>query len=43
MAVFVSHHSSRQEVAEHLVGYLERHGVDCWLAPRNIRGGDSWD
>ena len=44
MQVFISHHSeSAGDVALHVAQYLERHGIDCWVAPRDILPGEDWD
>lgn len=40
--VFVSHATADREVAEEITAHLEREGVSCWMAPRDIPGGDSW-
>jgi len=41
--LFVSHHSSKYEVALHVEKALARHGVDCWIAPRDVGPGDAFD
>jgi hypothetical protein len=41
--LFVSHVSEDQSDAEDIVGELERRGVRCWIAPRNIRPGKPFD
>lgn len=41
--VFLSHHSSTVQLAEHLANYLLRNGIDTWYAPRDIRPGAQWD
>ncbi|NCD18394.1 MAG: toll/interleukin-1 receptor domain-containing protein [Actinobacteria bacterium] len=43
MAVFISYHNSRSETVEHVVRYLQRHGIEAWYAPRNIPPGATWD
>lgn len=40
--VFLSHHSSKVELVEHLSRYLEKNGIDTWFAPRNIPSGADW-
>jgi TolB-like protein/tetratricopeptide (TPR) repeat protein len=39
-AVFISYASQDAPIAEALCSALERDGVACWLAPRNVRPGD---
>ncbi len=41
--LFVSHHSSKYEVAQHVEKALARHGVDCWIAPRDVGPGEAFD
>lgn len=41
--LFVSHHSSKYEVALHVEKALARHGVDCWIAPRDVDPGAAFD
>lgn len=42
--VFISHHSnSSRRCAEAVAEGLERHGVSCWVAPRNIPKGKKWN
>lgn len=43
MTIFISHHSSKIQIAEHLAQYLERKGFTCWVAPRDIPAGSQWD
>jgi hypothetical protein len=44
MRVFISHHSeSAGDVALHVAQYLQRRGIDCWVAPRDILPGEDWD
>lgn len=40
--IFLSHHSSKSELATHLSKYLERNGLETWYAPRDIRSGVAW-
>lgn len=40
--VFISHSFSDQEVALSVCGYLERRGIGCWIAPRNITPGQNF-
>lgn len=41
--LFVSHHSSKLETAEHVERALNAKGVQCWIAPRDIEPGEQWD
>lgn len=41
--LFVSHHSSKAEVALHVEKALAVHGVDCWIAPRDVEPGEAFD
>ena len=40
--VFISHSSKDKEIADRLCEYLERNGLKCWIAPRNIEPGCEW-
>lgn len=40
--IFLSHHSSKVELASHLSKYFERNGLEAWYAPRDIRSGEDW-
>jgi len=40
--VFISHHHAHRAEAEELCSLLERGGVRCWMAPRDIRPGRDW-
>ncbi len=42
MDVFISHSSKDKDVADKVVAYLEKRGVSCWIAPRNIVAGTDW-
>ena len=37
--VFVSHASPDAAVAQRIVAALERDGIRCWIAPRNVSAG----
>ena len=37
--VFISYASHDAAVAGALVEALERHGVGCWIAPRDVKAG----
>lgn len=41
--VFISHSSRDAEAANLVCRALEQNGIRCWIAPRDIPGGDSWD
>ncbi|MEZ5709431.1 MAG: TIR domain-containing protein [Blastomonas sp.] len=41
--LFVSHHSSKVDVALHVEKALAQHGVSCWIAPRDIDPGEPFD
>ena len=36
---FVSYSSANREAAEEICAYLERRGISCWIAPRDVRPG----
>ncbi|HYB32955.1 MAG TPA: TIR domain-containing protein [Steroidobacteraceae bacterium] len=37
--VFMSYASGDRPIAEALAGYLEQHGIRCWMAPRDVPAG----
>lgn len=37
--VFFSHSSKNKDTALELVELLENHGIECWIAPRDVIGG----
>lgn len=41
--IFVSYSSKDAKAATELVSELEARGLQCWIAPRNIRPGDDYD
>jgi len=41
--LFVSHVSEDHTVALEIVSELERRGIQCWIAPRDIRPGSPFD
>lgn len=41
--LFVSHVSEDRTAAMEIVGELERRGVQCWIAPRNVTPGRPFD
>ncbi len=40
--VFISHSSIDKNIADAVCAALEDEGIRCWIAPRDIRPGDSW-
>jgi hypothetical protein len=40
--VFISHSSKDKHVADEVCATLERSGIRCWIAPRDIRPGDEY-
>lgn len=40
--VFISHAAADKVIADDMVVALEQGGVHCWVAPRDIRPGDTW-
>lgn len=40
--VFISHSSEDKVIADAVTAALEQAGIRCWIAPRDIRAGDSW-
>ena len=40
--VFISYSSKNADLADALVAYLEKKGITCWYAPRNIEPGSEW-
>lgn len=41
--LFVSHHSSKLPVAEHVERALNAKGIKCWVAPRDVDPGEPFD
>lgn len=41
--VFVSHHSSKHDVAEQVEVLLNARGIRCWIAPRDVPPGAPFD
>ena len=37
--VFISHSAQNREVADAVCGALEKAGIRCWVAPRDVRPG----
>jgi AAA-like domain/TIR domain len=42
-AVFISHSTRDATTANRVCEALEQKNIRCWIAPRDIPGGDSWD
>jgi hypothetical protein len=40
--VFISYRHEDQTVADRVCEALERHHVDCWIAPRDMPPGEDW-
>lgn len=40
--VFISYTTSDKATADMIVDYLEKHGIDCFIAPRDIEGGANY-
>lgn len=40
--VFISHSSRDRKIAEQICGMIEKHGIGCWIAPRDIPYGSEW-
>ncbi len=40
--VFLSHSSQDRGLAAAACAYLEAHGINCWIAPRDILPGQRW-
>ncbi len=40
--VFISHAATDKIIAGEITSSLEKGGVRCWVAPRDIRPGDTW-
>ena len=40
--VFISHSSHDKAVADHICEMLEKNGITCWIAPRDIRPGQRY-
>lgn len=41
--VFISHSSKDKPMADAACATLEKSGIRCWIAPRDIRPGQDWD
>ena len=41
--IFISHSTKDRETAVEMCKDLEANGFSCWIAPRDIDGGEAWD
>lgn len=41
--IFLSYHSSKVELVQHLSNYLEKNAITTWYAAKSIRSGEQWD
>lgn len=41
--VFLSYHTSKAELVEHVSKYLQKNEINTWYAPKNIHAGERWD
>jgi hypothetical protein len=41
--VFICHANQDRAVAEAICAALEKNGVSCWMAPRDVIAGEDWD
>lgn len=41
--VFISYSTKDTDTANQLLTVLENNGIECWMAPRNIPGGSTYD
>ena len=40
--VFISYTQPDRDVAHELVSRVEAHGIECWIAPRDVQPGEDW-
>ena len=40
--VFISHSSVDKKIADYICEQLEKNGITCWIAPRDIAAGSDW-
>lgn len=40
--VFISYSHKDHKIADGICNYLEKSAIRCWMAPRDIEGGDVW-
>ena len=40
--IFISYSSKDAAIADAVCQYLEKHGINCWIAPRNVRAGSDY-
>ena len=41
--LFISHANDDQAIALEVCALLERQGIRCWIAPRDVAPGAVWD
>ena len=41
-SVFISHSTKNQAEAQLVLRALDAQGIPCWIAPRDIPGGETW-
>ena len=41
--IFISHSAKDRDIAQQMCAELEGKGHTCWIAPRDIAGGEAWD
>jgi len=41
--VFISHSSKDAKIAKEICTFLEKEGIECWIAPRDVRPGFDYD
>ena len=41
--IFISHSTQDRDIATRMCAELEKSGLSCWIAPRDISGGEAWD
>ena len=40
--IFISYSTNDTDIAEKARDYLEENGLDCWMAPRDIKTSDNY-
>lgn len=41
--IFISYSSRDKLIADEVCARLEKRGISCWIAPRDLPGGSNWD
>lgn len=41
-SVFISYSNKNKDIANRICQELEKHGILCWIAPRDIKGGEKY-